>query len=325
MFFIWTHGQEKLDSFLEELNRCNSYLKFTYESSKTSIPFLDLKVSLSNGYLSTDLHIKSTDRHQFLHYTSSHPDHTKRSIIYSQALRISRICSNKSDFLKHLESMKSWFEVRGYPNKLIEQEIEKVKFFRNDNVLRQRDPRKGVPFGLTYHTLFKSMGKIINKNLYLLYMNNEVKKMFSPKPMISFRSARKMSSYLVRAKLYPEERTKGENYIINHKFNCNDKCLVYLLTCNCCKKQYVGQTVDEFRFRWNNYKSNCRKHQRGETCMQQHLYEHFCSSNHNCFISDVSVTFIDKTDPSDPLKREDYWRSTLKTMALFGLNVEESV
>ena len=107
VFFIWTHGQEKLDSFLEELNRCNSYLKFTYESSKTSIPFLDLKVSLSNGYLSTDLHIKSTDRHQFLHYTSSHPDHTKRSIIYSQALRISRICSNKSDFLKHLESMKS--------------------------------------------------------------------------------------------------------------------------------------------------------------------------------------------------------------------------
>ena len=59
--------------------------------------------------------------------------------------------------------------------------------------------------------------------------------------------------------------------------------------------------------------------------MQQHLYEHFCSSNHNCLISDVSVTFIDKTDPSDPLKREEYWRSTLKTMAFFGLNNEESV
>ena len=107
VFFIWTHGQEKLDSFLEELNRCNSYLKFTYESSKTGIPFLDLKVSLSNGNLSADLHIKSTDRHQFLHYILSHPDHTKRCIIYSQVLRISRICSNKSDFLKHLESTKS--------------------------------------------------------------------------------------------------------------------------------------------------------------------------------------------------------------------------
>ena len=68
--------------------------------------------------------------------------------------------------------------------------------------------QKSVHFVLTYHPLFKSMGKIINKNLYLLYMNNEVKKVVTPKPMISFRSARKMSSYLVRAKLYPEKELK---------------------------------------------------------------------------------------------------------------------
>ena len=85
-------------------------------------------MNLSNGDLSTDFHIKWTDIHRFLHYTSSYPNHTKRYIIYSQALRISTICSNKSDFLKHLESMKSWYEVRGYPNKSVEQEMEKAKF-----------------------------------------------------------------------------------------------------------------------------------------------------------------------------------------------------
>ena len=92
-----------LSVFFWVIQNLGNYLKFTYESSETNIPFLDLKVILSNGELSTDLHIKSTDRQQFLHYTSSHPDHTKRSIIYSQALRISRIGSNKSDFLKHIE------------------------------------------------------------------------------------------------------------------------------------------------------------------------------------------------------------------------------
>ena len=51
--------------------------------------------------------------------------------------------------------MKSWFEVKGYPNKLIEQEIKKVKFFRNGNVVRQRDPRKGDRFVPMYHPLFK--------------------------------------------------------------------------------------------------------------------------------------------------------------------------
>ena len=38
-------------------------------------------------------------------------------------------------------------------------------------------------------------------------MNDKIKKLFSPKSLISFRSARKLSSYLVRAKRYPIERT----------------------------------------------------------------------------------------------------------------------
>ena len=43
-FFTRSHGQEKLDSFFEELNRCNSCLKLTYDSSKkicTSNPQID--------------------------------------------------------------------------------------------------------------------------------------------------------------------------------------------------------------------------------------------------------------------------------------------
>ena len=47
--------------------------------------------------------------------------------------------------------------------------------------------------------------------------------------------------------------------LINHKLNCDDKCLIYLLTSKCCGKQYVGETTDEFSLRWNNYKSNDRK------------------------------------------------------------------
>ena len=59
--------------------------------------------------------------------------------------------------------------------------------------------------------------------------------------------------------------------------------------------------------------------------MQQNLFNHFCTSRHGAFLDDISITFIDKTDPSDLLKREDYWRRTYKTMTPFGLNIEESV
>ena len=49
------------------------------------------------------------------------------------------------------------------------------------------------------------MEKVIYKYLDLLYMDNEIKRVFNPKPMISFQSAKKLSNYLVRAKLYPTE------------------------------------------------------------------------------------------------------------------------
>ena len=190
-----------LSLFLEDLNNFHPNIKFTHEVNKESTDFLDLYIRLSDGNISTDLYVKPTDRRQFLHYTSSHPDHTKRSIVVSQPLRISRIC-----FLKHLEKIKSWFSVRGYPEYLIESEIKKVKFASKNRNTKRSKLLKAVPFVMTYHPKLKSMKKIILKYLDLFYMDDEVKRVFTPKPMISFQSARKLSSYLVRAKLYPTER-----------------------------------------------------------------------------------------------------------------------
>ena len=101
--------------------------------------------------------------------------------------------------------------------------------------------------------MLKGVGNILRKHLYILYLDNEVKKVFSPAPMVSFKSARKLSSYLVRAKLYPLNRplgsfkcnklcceicvnvietdtftstVTGKTYKINHHFNCDEKCLI---------------------------------------------------------------------------------------------------
>ena len=129
---------------------------------------------MSDGKNSTDLYVKLTDKHHFLHYTSSHPDHTKRSIVFSQALRISRICSKKSDFLEHLKKMKSWFSVRGYPKDLIEAEIKKVKLMSKTTNAKGDKSLTAIPFVMTYHpklNLFKPSS----------YMGKEVKRVFTPK------------------------------------------------------------------------------------------------------------------------------------------------
>ena len=87
--------------------------------------------------------------------------------------------------------------------------------------------------------------------------------------------------------------------------------------------QYVGETVDEFWLRWNNYKMNGRKYLKGKACMQQNLFENFAGEGHRSFLEDVTIILIDKTDPKDPNRREYYWRYTLKTIAPLCLNVED--
>ena len=83
--------------------------------------------------------------------------------------------------------------------------------------------------------------------------------------------------------------------------------------------QYVGKTIFEFRLRRNNYKMNARNFAKGQTCMHQHLFEHFTNEGHCSFLEDVTIAFIDKTDPKD----EHYQRHALKTMAPLGLNVKD--
>ena len=48
-------------------------LNFPYETSKNNVSYLDLNVSLRYGVIPTDLYIKPTDGHQYLHYQSSYP------------------------------------------------------------------------------------------------------------------------------------------------------------------------------------------------------------------------------------------------------------
>ena len=98
IFFLWTHGEESLKQFLGNLNNYDPNVKFTREYSKKEIPLLDLKVGIKNGNITTDLYVRDTDRHQYLRYTSAHPYLTNTSVVFSQALRLSRLCTFKKDF-----------------------------------------------------------------------------------------------------------------------------------------------------------------------------------------------------------------------------------
>ena len=57
--------------------------------------------------------------------------------------------------------------------------------------------------------------------------------------------------------------------------------------------------------------------------MQKYFHYHLLSEGHNDLINDVEIVFIDKTDPLDSTRREEFRRNKLKTLVPYGLNVEE--
>ena len=103
--------------------------------------------------------------------------------------------------------MKLWFLMRGYPEDKVDQELGKAESFEMSR--RTNKKHKGVCLVATYHPLLQNIGRIFHRHLDLLYTDQEVDSVFTPGPMASFRSARKISSYFVRAKLYPLERRVG--------------------------------------------------------------------------------------------------------------------
>ena len=68
--------------------------------------------------------------------------------------------------------------------------------------------------------------------------------------------------------------------------------------------QYVGSTVDRFRLRWNNYKRCQRNAADGGTPNQKYFHQHFLGDSNNGLMNDCETIFIDKTDSSDPTRRE---------------------
>ena len=89
--FIWTHGKEHLETFLQELSNFIRDLNFTYESDDKEISFLNLQVKLNEGKIRTCHYIKYTNRHQYLHFASSHLNQTKRSVVLQSAVTSKKI------------------------------------------------------------------------------------------------------------------------------------------------------------------------------------------------------------------------------------------
>ena len=128
VFMIWQHGDSELKDFIVHLNSRHNTIKFTEESSRSSINFLDITVTLTpESTLKTTVYCKPTDTHNYLLYSSEHPRHLLCGIPYSQFLRVLRICSDTNDFRQNALMLSSHYIRRGYPLKLVKAALLKAE------------------------------------------------------------------------------------------------------------------------------------------------------------------------------------------------------
>ena len=120
----------ELEKVLDALNSFHSDIKFTHEMEQDRcIPFLDVWVRRQdNGSFTTSVYRKKTSSDIYINWESYAPRTWKIGTLHGLLQRAFMICSNETEVEKEIKYLSNVFEkVNGYPNKVIQSTIAKVR------------------------------------------------------------------------------------------------------------------------------------------------------------------------------------------------------
>ena len=277
---IWTGSEQELLDFMSDLNKKHPLIKFEFKYSQIKIEFLDvLAYKDHNNMLQTAIYRKQTDRQNYLDPLSEHPKLLKDSILYSQALRIKRICSSQQEFLNHTAKKINQFQKGGYHRSLIEQQIDKANLQEREQLFKEKNKETAtnIPLSLKYNRTLPKIKEIVMKHWHLLHINPNLAEIFQSPPILAFHGNKNLRD-IIGTKLIENDKVKrkfknkiqgkykpglannrtlcckqvvhtttfrsnqtSRIFQIYHNFNFKSKYVIYPLECTKCKMQYVGK------------------------------------------------------------------------------------
>ena len=344
---FWTGTEEQLLAFMTRINNIHPTIKFTssYNLKERSTNFLDLKITITDNGIETDLYRKETDCIQYLLPTSCHPAHVFNNIPFSLALRLVRICSNTETLKGRFKDLKAMLITRGYNKNVIDGAIKKAsEIKRSDALIRVTKVKtERAVLAITYNPMLPSITQIVTKHWRSMIKNRHIHEIFPQPPMVAYKQSPNLKQVLCRARLQcttrPQRQKIGmlkctkscnvccylnktkeivsktnEKFQMVGQFGCHTTGIIYLVTCSNCRKQYVGQTGRKF---YDRVMEHLRYIKNGTKTLGLHFKENTCESK------DMLVQVIEKVMPDTEslrLQRELYWIQKLDTMAPYGLN-----
>ena len=276
IFLIWKGDERSLTTFIKYLNGVESSIKFTHEKS---VNFLDTKVIKDvQANISTDIFQKPMNTHPYLPWTSAYPPHLKKSIPYSQALRLRRICSSTSVLEQRILEYSNFFVACGYKRDRALSEMRKVLSLTQDESLRvrERHTTSRIPFVTTYNPRTSYIAEVANRHWHFLQSKERLAHIFRERPVIAYKRSKSLRDVLVRTKLmdrtseghaitkgscgpcnkpkcswcglinktstFTGTRWGGKVFDIFHTVNCQSTFVIYIIECQICRLQYVGKS-----------------------------------------------------------------------------------
>ena len=363
IIMIWTGSENELFNFLNDLNKKHRSIKFDYKYSTKKIEFLDTQLYITEECkLETTLYRKPTDCQNYLHASSNHPYSLKKSIPYSQALRIKRICTSTEEYKTHCTALRQQLVEKRYNANLIKEQIERVDCLDRELLIIENKPKKSkiIPLSVTYNKNLPNIKSILDKHWHILKSNNQHEQIFKENPIIAFRKNKSLKDIIGgntieenKRKLKVKKKTTGKcspcfsnkglccNHILNtstfqssqtketfniyHHVNCKSKYVIYLLQCDLCNCQYIGKSETPFNIRLNNHRKDVSSINAIPAC------KHFNKPAHN-FNTHAKFTIIEKLEKTVNVnketltkrlkQRENFWIKRLKTLTPNGLNQE---
>ena len=352
IFLIWPHGKNSLVEFIKHLNTAHPTIKFTSDISDTQISFLDLSIYINEATLHTKLYTKSTDRHMYLNYFSEHPMSLKKSVPYSQFLRLKKIHSENQHLLESQIHLYLYFIWREYPHDIILQAWTDTNKFTREHLLETIDnTTKDLPlmFITTYNRANPNFKELISKHWASLGRSSATRDFEQKKFMVTYRRPPSLKDQLVRARVtqpthpathgckrpnsckYCKEISRSgkiRNTLNNKTYStmkngtCQNNNLIYCIECNWCQTKYVGQTRNRLIDRFQGHIFDI-KHS-NNTAVARHFGSHKDHNDPNMTILILEYIRLPRDLPrSNSLRdsRELVWIHRLNTLIPNGLNI----
>ena len=172
-----------------------------------------MKVIRDGNRLVTDPYTKPQDTHQYIHQQSCHPSHCKSSIVYSQALRLRRICSRTTDYEQHVVELKETLIKRGYDGEKVMQGIEKATRVLREQSLEQqtKENEQVTPLVITFHPDLPHLTRILQDHQCIIDIFPHLREVLPRCPIVAYCCPPNLKDFLVTEAFKQQKETYKGN------------------------------------------------------------------------------------------------------------------